>query len=141
MLPISMDVMLPISINIILPISIDLMLPISIDVILPVSINAILPASIDFVVRGWKARSSNEREGLMKRTALLARTFHPKSTDLARIFHRKSKEARSSEYGTHKTVKARLWPWLSGKCPHNHSSYSLFARKRQGACLSHRTYL
>ena len=25
----------------------------------------------------------------------------------------------TSEYGTYKTVKARLWPWLSGKSPKN----------------------
>ena len=36
----------------------------------------------------------------------------------------------SSEYGTHKTVKARFWPWLSGESPHNLSSCSLLARKR-----------
>jgi hypothetical protein len=33
------------------------------------------------------------------------------------------------EYGTHKTVKARLRPRLSGKCPEHLWNCSLFARK------------
>ena len=31
-----------------------------------------------------------------------------------------------SEYGTHKTVNARFWPWLSGKSPSNLLRCSLF---------------
>ena len=34
--------------------------------------------------------------------------------------------------GTYKTVKARFWPWPSGKSPYNLTSCSLFARKRTG---------
>jgi len=41
-----------------------------------------------------------------------------------------SGDPRSSEYATHKTVKARFWPWISGKGPYNISSCPLFARKR-----------
>ena len=37
----------------------------------------------------------------------------------------------SSEYGRWKTVKARLWPWLSGEIHSNVSSCSLCARKRK----------
>jgi len=33
----------------------------------------------------------------------------------------------ASEYGTYKTVEARLWPWLPGKSPENISSGSVFA--------------
>ena len=36
----------------------------------------------------------------------------------------------SSKCGTHKTVKARFWPWLSGQSPQNSLSCSLFALKR-----------
>jgi len=32
--------------------------------------------------------------------------------------------------GTCKTVKAKFWPWLSGKSPYNRLSCSLFARTR-----------
>ena len=42
----------------------------------------------------------------------------------------------SSENGTCKTVKARFWPWLSGKRPANLSSCSLFSRLRGGALNS-----
>ena len=35
---------------------------------------------------------------------------------------------KPSEHGTHKTVKARFWPWLSGKMTLNLLSYSLLAR-------------
>ena len=37
-----------------------------------------------------------------------------------------------SEFGTYKTVKARVWPWLSGKSSPILLSCSLFARQRQG---------
>ena len=30
---------------------------------------------------------------------------------------RRSHAPLSSQYGTHKTVEARFWPWLSGKSP------------------------
>ena len=36
----------------------------------------------------------------------------------------------SSEYGTSKTVEARLWPWLSGKSHQNMLRCSLFTRQR-----------
>ena len=36
----------------------------------------------------------------------------------------------SSEYGTFKTVKARFWPWFSGKSRLNLVRCSLLARKR-----------
>jgi hypothetical protein len=36
----------------------------------------------------------------------------------------------SSEYGTHEPVRARFWPWLSGKSLENVWNCSLFARKR-----------
>ena len=31
-----------------------------------------------------------------------------------------------SEYGTYDTVKARFWPWLSGRSPEDVSSFSFF---------------
>jgi len=40
----------------------------------------------------------------------------------------------SNECGTHKTVKARLWPWLSGKRPQPLPRCSLFARERWATC-------
>ena len=36
----------------------------------------------------------------------------------------------SVEFDTHKTVEARLWPWLSGSSLFSSSSCSLFVRKR-----------
>ena len=36
----------------------------------------------------------------------------------------------TSEHGTYKTVKARFWPWFSGKSPQHLLTCSLFARKR-----------
>ena len=33
------------------------------------------------------------------------------------------------EYGTYVSVKARFWPWLSGKLPQTFSNCSLFARQ------------
>ena len=43
-----------------------------------------------------------------------------------------------SEHGTHKTVKARNWPWRSGESPQNLLSCSLFARKRWGTLILER---
>jgi len=40
----------------------------------------------------------------------------------------------SSELCTYKTVKARFWPWLSGKSPYFFGRCSLFARKRTLSC-------
>ena len=37
----------------------------------------------------------------------------------------------SSEYGTYTTVKARFWPFLSGKTPQTLLSGSNLARKRR----------
>jgi len=45
----------------------------------------------------------------------------------------------SSEYGTYKTVKARFWPWFSGKDPLNLVSCSLFAPTPHSLCTPHRT--
>ena len=42
----------------------------------------------------------------------------------------------SSEYGTHETVKARFWPWLSGGSPRNLSSRS---RKVSSEYGTHKT--
>ena len=39
------------------------------------------------------------------------------------------------EHRTYKTVKARFWPWMSGKSPSNFSRCAPFARKRP-PCLS-----
>jgi len=39
------------------------------------------------------------------------------------------------ENGIYKTVKARIWPWLSGQSPGNLSSCSLFSRRRWGSYL------
>jgi len=36
----------------------------------------------------------------------------------------------SSEHDTYKTVKAKFWPWLSGRSPSNLRSCSPFARRR-----------
>ena len=36
----------------------------------------------------------------------------------------------AGNYGTYKTVKARFWPWLSGKGRQKLSRCSLFARMR-----------
>ena len=51
------------------------------------------------------------------------------------------------EYGTHETVKARLWPWLSGKSPQILLGCSIFVRNRADACMhtsghtgAHRSY-
>jgi len=38
-----------------------------------------------------------------------------------------SAESLLSEHGTHTTVKARFWPWLTSKSPHNVSKCSLLA--------------
>jgi len=37
------------------------------------------------------------------------------------------------EHGTHETVKARFWPWLSGNSPQNRVRCSLFARNLQAS--------
>ena len=39
-------------------------------------------------------------------------------------------ELLSSEYGTHKTVTVRFWPWLSGESPQNLARCSVIAWKR-----------
>ena len=50
-------------------------------------------------------------------------------------FYKKKKDVcahpLSSECGTCETVKARFWPWLSGKNPQNVFSCPLFARERK----------
>jgi len=43
-----------------------------------------------------------------------------------------------SEYGTCRTVKVRIWPWLSGENPQNILSCSLFARQRTCSKLLYR---
>ena len=54
-------------------------------------------------------------------------------TDLSIVWIHSSKgcicRPLPSEYGTHKTVKARFWPWPSGKSPSDLLSCSLFAGK------------
>ena len=42
----------------------------------------------------------------------------------------------STKPGTYKTVKARFWPWRSGKCPENFFCCFILARKGLGASLS-----
>ena len=43
---------------------------------------------------------------------------------------RASRQTGHGRFGTHNTVRARFWPWLSVKSPENLSSGSLFARQQ-----------
>jgi len=61
-----------------------------------------------------------EREGERKRNLLVCATLPLEDIVLP----------LSSEYGTYKTVKARFWPWRSGKSLENMSRSFLLARKR-----------
>jgi len=47
-----------------------------------------------------------------------------------RLMHAASALPLSREYGRYKTVKDRLWPWLSITIPSTLTSYSVFARER-----------
>ena len=47
----------------------------------------------------------------------------------------------SREHGMYKTVKARFWPWLAGKSPHNLFSCSLFALQRVVQLIGQLNYI
>ena len=49
----------------------------------------------------------------------------------AAILGRDRQLRRAARRGTYKTVRARFWPWLSGKSPYNLLSCSLLRRRRQ----------
>jgi len=56
-------------------------------------------------------------------------TLRPEPVHVVEVPH-VSPRPLSSEYDTYKRVKARLWPWLSGKSAQTLLSCSLFARQR-----------
>jgi len=63
-------------------------------------------------------------------------TLNPRPQNPRRSRHRHmANRSPISEHGSHKSVKAGLWPWHSGRGPWNVASCSLFARKWSPGCL------